>query len=105
MKQKIIFSLFILCLGSSIALSQDDYYDDEPADNYDAYQDDPSVAPMPQTKEIPQQLPQVIPPEDNYDDYRDDYPEEKPVYPDDNSGYPEEKYPVNDDYGNMEESY
>jgi len=48
------------------------------------------------TKEMPTQLPQVIPPEEINQDYQEEYPEEK---------YPEEKYPVSDDYGNVEDSY
>ncbi len=97
MKAKIIFSLLLLCLGSSL-VAQDDYYEDEPMDNYDAYEEKPE---MPMTKDMPNQLPQVIPPEEINQDYQNDYPEEK--YPEEK--YPDEKYPVNEDYGNTEESY
>ncbi len=106
MKTKLIFSLLFICLGfslSSALIAQDDYYEDEPVDNYDAYADE--TAPMPKTKEMPQQIPQIIPPEDGYNDYQEEYPEEKQVYPEGNSEYPDENYPVSEDYGNVEESY
>lgn len=84
--------LLALTLLLNFAYAQDDYYADEPVENYDAYEDEP--APMPAdpntfTKDMPKQLPaDNIPPADFAD----------------SKEYSDDPYPVNEE-SDYEDSY
>lgn len=83
--------LLLLALTLHFAYAQDDYYEDEPVDNYDAYGEEAPVdaQPMPLTKdELPKQIPSDMAPQPQ-DDYVDSYPESEP--------YPDDPYPVNEE--------
>lgn len=93
--------ILLLALSLNFAYAQDDYYADEPVDNYDAYDQPASDLPLPQTKEIKPYAPQMEenfnePPENFDAPEAQDYPVEEP--------YPEDPYPVNEDTS-YEDSY
>lgn len=83
---------FILALALllNFAYAQDDYYEDQPVENYDAYEDEVPMdaRPMPMTKDLPTQIPSDMAPPPA-DDYADSYAEPEP--------YSDDPYPVNEE--------